>query len=160
MQIKIYVVQHKKYFLKLLTFYFQKYILYRKFRNNMNDEFIEFIGKNVPSKKNSKIITRNKRIISSKLTRGYEQWISNLMQSNFKEWEKMTCNKTYPFKVGFYFYRDSRRKWDFVNIIQTIADVMQDYQYIIDDDTKHFIPIYLGEELTKKEKSGFKMKLL
>lgn len=126
----------------------------------MAEEYIEYVGKNVPSKKNSKIITRNKRIISSKLTREYEQWIAPLMQSNLKEWKKMTCNKTYPFKVGFYFYRDSRRKWDFVNIIQTIADVMQDYQYIIDDDTKHFIPIYLGEELTKKEKSGFKMKLL
>lgn len=123
-------------------------------------EYIEFIGRNVPSKKNSKIITKNRRIISSKLTRDYEEWIKPFIKDNSTEWFKMVNNKEYPYKVGFYFYRDSRRKWDFVNIIQTIADVMQDYQYIIDDDTKHFIPIYLGEELAKKEKSGFKMKLL
>ena len=123
-------------------------------------EYIEFIGKNVPSKKNSKIITKNRRIISSKLTRDHEEWIIPLIKDNSTEWLKMINNKEYPYKVGFYFYRDSRRKWDFVNIIQTIADVMQEHDYIKDDDTKHFIPIYLGEELTNKEKSGFKMKLL
>lgn len=123
-------------------------------------EYIEFIGRNVPSKKNSKIITKNKRIISSKLTREYEQWIAPMMHRNFNQWQEIIKNEQFPLYVGFYFYRDSRRKWDFVNIIQTIADVMQDYLYIPDDDTKHIIPIYLGEELTKKEKSGFKMKLL
>lgn len=123
-------------------------------------EYIEFIGRNVPSKKNSKIITKNRRIISSKLTRDYEEWIKPFIKDNSTEWFKMVNNKEYPYKVGFYFYRDSRRKWDFVNIIQTIADIMQEYNYIEDDDTKRFIPIYLGEELTNKEKSGFKMKIL
>lgn len=123
-------------------------------------EYIEFIGRNVPSKKNSKIITKNRRIISSKLTRDYEEWIKPFIKDNSTEWFKMVNNKEYPYKVGFYFYRDSRRKWDFVNIIQTIADIMQEHNYIEDDDTKRFIPIYLGEELTNKEKSGFKMKIL
>lgn len=123
-------------------------------------EYIEFIGRNVPSKKNSKIITKNRRIISSKLTRDYEEWIKPFIKDNSTEWFKMVNNKEYPYKVGFYFYRDSRRKWDFVNIIQTIADIMQEHNYIEDDDTKRFIPIYLGEEVTNKEKSGFKMKIL
>lgn len=33
---------------------------------------IELIGLNVPSKKNSKIITKNKRVISSKLVQYYD----------------------------------------------------------------------------------------
>ena len=123
-------------------------------------EFIELTGKNVPSKKNSKIITKNKRIISSKLVREYEQFASPLLQQQLTEWKKMKEGKENPLKVGFYFYRDSKRKWDFVNIVQVIADLMQEYLYIPDDDTKHFIPIYLGEEVVKKDKSGVKFKIL
>lgn len=123
-------------------------------------EYIEFIGKNVPSSKNGKIVTKSKRVIQSKLCSEYRNIMGELFQQNLKEWEKMKKGKGYPIKVGFYFYRDSRRRWDFVNIVQIIADMMQDYLYIPDDDTKHFIPVYLGEELAKKEKSGFKMKIL
>ena len=86
--------------------------------------------------------------------------MGKVFQDNLKEWEKQKPKDNEPIYVGFYFYRDSRRKWDFVNIVQIIADMMQDYLYLSDDDTKHFIPIYIGEELAKKEKSGFKMKIL
>ena len=37
---------------------------------------------------------------------------------------------------------------------------MQKYKYLENDDTTNFIPVYMGEELSKKEKSGFKMKIL
>lgn len=123
-------------------------------------EYIEFIGKNVPSSKNSKIVTKNKRVIQSKLCHEYRSIMGEKFQQNLQEWERMKKGKQYPIKVGFYFYRDSRRRWDFVNIVQIIADMMQEYLYIPDDDTKHFIPVYLGEETVKKEKSGFKMKIL
>lgn len=123
-------------------------------------EYIDFIGKNVPSSKNSKIVTKSKRVIQSKLCHEYRSIMGQRFQENLKEWERMKKGKQYPIKVGFYFYRDSRRRWDFVNIVQIIADMMQEYLYIPDDDTKHFIPVYLGEETVKKEKSGFKMKIL
>ena len=123
-------------------------------------EYIEFIGKNVPSSKNSKIVTKSKRVIQSKLCHEYRSIMGQRFQQNLQEWENMKKGKQYPIKVGFYFYRDSRRRWDFVNIVQIIADMMQEYLYLPDDDTKHFIPVYLGEETVKKEKSGFKMKIL
>ena len=63
-------------------------------------------------------------------------------------------------KVITTFYRDSRRKWDFTNIVQLPADLMQKFNYLENDDTTNFIPVYMGEELVKKEKSGFKMKIL
>lgn len=115
---------------------------------------IELIGQNVPSKKNSKIITKNKRIISSKLVQYYERWATPLLKEQLSIWQQMVQNKPLPLKVSFYFYRDSKRKWDFVNIVQVIADLMQKEGYLVDDDTKKFIPLYAGEEVTTKKEAG------
>lgn len=115
---------------------------------------IRLIGQNVPSKKNSKIITKSKRVISSKLVQYYERWATPLLKQQLPIWQQMIQNKPLPLKVSFYFYRDSKRKWDFVNIIQIIADLMQKEGYLIDDDTKNFIPLYKGEEVTNKKEAG------
>lgn len=115
---------------------------------------IELIGLNVPSKKNSKIITKNKRVISSKLVQYYERWATPLLKQQLPIWQKMIQGKTLPLKVSFYFFRDSKRKWDFVNIVQVLADLMQKEGYLIDDDTKNFIPLYAGEETTSKKEAG------
>ena len=115
---------------------------------------IELLGLNVPSKKNSKIITKSKRVISSKLVQYYERWCSPILKQQLSTWQKMIQNKPLPLKVSFYFYRDSKRKWDFVNIVQVIADLMQKEGYLIDDDTKNFIPLYAGEEVTTKKEAG------
>lgn len=115
---------------------------------------IELIGLNVPSKKNSKIITKSKRVISSKLVQYYERWATPRLKEQLRTWQKMIQNKPLPLRVSFYFYRDSKRKWDFVNIVQVIADLMQKEGYLLDDDTKNFIPLYAGEELTTKDKAG------
>lgn len=120
---------------------------------------IKIIGKNVPSKKNSKQWT-GKRVISSKLSLNYDKWIQPLLLVNKTAWIKETTGKPYPLRVGFYFYRDSHRRWDFNNISQSIADNLVSAGYIPDDDTTHFIPVYLGEELVKKEQSGFHMEVL
>lgn len=115
---------------------------------------IELIGLNVPSKKNSKIITKSKRVISSKLVQYYERWATPLLKQQLPTWQKMIQNKPIPLKVSFYFFRDSKRKWDFVNIVQVIADLMQKEGYLIDDDTKNFIPLYKGEKTTSKKEAG------
>ena len=115
---------------------------------------IELKGLNVPSKKNSKIITKNKRVISSKLVQYYERWCSPILKQQLPTWQKIIQNKPLPLKVSFYFYRDSKRKWDFVNIVQVLADLMQKEGYLIDDDTKNFIPLYAGEEIVPKKEAG------
>lgn len=120
----------------------------------MMKQQIELIGLNVPSKKNSKIITKNKRVISSKLVQYYERWATPLLKEQLSIWQQMVQNKPLPLKVSFYFYRDSKRKWDFVNIVQVIADLMQKEKYLVDDDTKNFIPLYAGEEVTTKKEAG------
>lgn len=115
---------------------------------------IRLIGQNVPSKKNSKIITKSKRVISSKLVQYYERWATPLLKQQLSTWQEMIQNKPFPLKVSFYFYRDSKRKWDFINIVQVIADLMQKEGYLIDDDTKNFIPLYAGEEVVSKKEAG------
>ena len=115
---------------------------------------IELIGQNVPSKKNSKIITKSKRVISSKLVQYYERWCSPILKQQLPTWQKMIQNKSLPLKVSFYFFRDSKRKWDFVNIVQVLADLMQKEGYLIDDDTKNFIPLYAGEQVVSKKEAG------
>ena len=115
---------------------------------------IELIGQNVPSKKNSKIITKSKRVISSKLVQYYERWATPRLKEQLPTWQEMIQNKPLPLKVSFYFYRDSKRKWDFVNIVQVLADLMQKEVYLNDDDTKNFIPLYIGEEVTTQKEAG------
>ena len=91
----------------------------------MESKWIEFIGKNVPSSKNSKMLT-GKRIIKSKLCQAYEKWSEPLFEQNKEEWQRqLEEHKERPIFVGFYFFRDSRRKWDFTNIVQLPADLMQ-----------------------------------
>ena len=125
-----------------------------------NENRLYFIGMNCPSKKNAKQITKDKRIISSKTVRRYEKEMEGVYRANKDKFIELTKNKQFPLRIGFYFYRDSKRKWDFVNIVQCPLDLFQQYGYIEDDDTKHVIPIYLGEEVVKKKNSGFFIEIL
>lgn len=119
------------------------------------NNYIRLIGKNVPSSKNSKQITKNGKIIPSKLTRDYVEWALPLLIEQKEKWKVLTANLQPPIKVGFKLFRDSKRKYDFINIIQVLADLMVKAGYIEDDDTKNFIPFYLGEDVVDdKELAG------
>ena len=131
-----------------------------KHRYHVNNDKIYFVGLNCPSKKNSKMITAQKRIISSKTVRQYEKQMEPIYIKNKALFLEATKDKDLPLYIGFYFYRDTKRKYDFVNIVQCPLDLFQKYGYIEDDDTKHVIPVYLGEEVTKKEKAGFYITIL
>ena len=128
---------------------------------SVNDNRLYFIGMNCPSKKNAKQITKDKRIISSKTVRRYEKEMAEVYKANKDKFIELTKNKQFPLRIGFYFFRDSNRKWDFVNIVQCPLDMFQQYGYIEDDDTKHVIPIYLGEEVvSSKSEAGFYIEIL
>ena len=62
----------------------------------MMKQQIELIGQNVPSKKNSKIITKSKRVISSKLVQYYERWATPRLKEQLPTWQKMIQNKPLP----------------------------------------------------------------
>lgn len=126
----------------------------------MESKWIEFIGKNVPSSKNSKTWT-GKILIKSKLCQQYIKWAEPLFKAQKDEWEKMKQEHTErPLMVGIYFYRDSKRKFDFNNVSQILCDMMTANDYIEDDNINEMVPVYLGHEVVKKEQSGVKLSIV
>lgn len=111
-----------------------------------------YIKGNVPSSKNSKIITRDKRIINSATVRKYikeygKQWEDEDLIQNFKS---IVVSKEKPYKLHFYFIRDSKRKFDYINAAQLPCDLMTKYGWIDDDNCDEIVPVFDGYEVDKK----------
>lgn len=122
----------------------------------MNDDLI-FIPFNTPSLKNSKVKT-SRGIFPSKTVKSY---LSNLgiqkysvsrkevtgyktkpnKINDLKDLFKLSLEgKTPPVEIGFHFVRDSKRKFDFNNANQIIADLLVAHDIIEDDNMDFFIP--------------------
>jgi Holliday junction resolvase RusA-like endonuclease len=56
----------------------------------------------------------------------------------------MTTDKIFPLKVGFYVYSKTRRRFDWVNIVQGLQDAMVKNKYLPDDSALYLTPIFLG----------------
>jgi hypothetical protein len=117
-----------------------------------------FIAGNTPSSKNSKrIITitnkktgkKTTRLINSEVTEKYIKTSKTDWILNKKNFLKMLENKEKPYKIELFFIRDSRRRFDYINVAQIIFDLMQEYGYIEDDDSTNVIPIFKGFEVDK-----------
>lgn len=117
-----------------------------------------FIPGNVPSSKNSKQWT-GKMLISSKTVRNY-------IKEHEKEWAlykndflKLVKNKPKPYKVTFYFIRDTKRKFDYINACQLPCDLMVKLGWIDDDNCDEIIPVFLGYKVDK-ESAGIEISVL
>lgn len=73
--------------------------------------------------------------------------------------EEIVCGGEYPLRIGFYFIRKDKRKFDYQNMIQLPADMMQWFKWLPDDDVYHFIPVFLGFEVDKNN-PGVLIKIL
>ncbi len=62
--------------------------------------------------------------------------------SRKKKWLEMTGNLEYPFRINFHFVRKTKRRFDYINLIQNFLDSMVKAGYIPDDDADHVIPIF------------------
>lgn len=113
----------------------------------------------MPSSKNSKLKTRH-GIISSKLTRDYVAWATPILETLTPQWQEAVEGKTAPLQVGFYFHRDSRRRFDYINVVQVLADLFQAVGWLEDDDASHFVPVFLGYDITPKAESGVSIQVL
>ena len=118
-----------------------------------------FIPGNVPSSKNSKVKTA-RGVFNSKTVTKYLRGLGVKSYSmRFKSWDgyKIRPNvfeaivaplreylktQTPPHPIGFHFVRDSRRRFDFTNAVQILADLMVCHQVIQDDDMDNFLPYY------------------
>lgn len=121
-----------------------------------------FIPFNTPSSKNSKrIVNRGGKImlINSKQVMNYKKATSIFWAKNQKLFLEATKDLKKPLKIGFYFIRDSKRKFDFVNVAQLPLDLMQEYEWIPDDCMAEVVPVFLGYEVDKNN-AGVRISVL
>ena len=140
-----------------------------------------FIPGNVPSSKNSRINTKHGSFASKtvksylnslgiqsyssskKLVKGYVNK-PNLIESLREDFLKQTSGKELPLEIGFHFIRDSKRKFDFHNIVQVVLDLLTAHDIIIDDNMDCVIPFALKIESkfysVNKEQSGVWIKII
>ncbi len=107
-----------------------------------------FIGGNVPSSKNSKIWT-GRFLVHSKTTKNYLKASSAEWLLNAKKFRKMIEFAEIPYRVHFKFYRKTKARFDYINALQVVADLMTIYEYIPDDSMTFFLPVFEVYEYRK-----------
>lgn len=61
----------------------------------------------------------------------------------------MIKDKKKPYYIGFYFIRNSKRKFDYNNLTQLPQDLMVKYKWLEDDNADYIVPIGLGYTVNK-----------
>lgn len=122
-----------------------------------------FIPGNVPSSKNSKIWT-GRHLIWSKTATKYikdteKYWISNCNIFRFNASGAIDREAEYPIDVSFRFIRGSKHKFDYVNPLQTVLDLMVRYGWIPDDNADIIVPVFEQYEYNK-ENPGVYIRIL
>jgi len=106
-----------------------------------------FIAGNVPSLKNSKQIVRTKTglpfITSSKLCKKYTSDTKMQFVNNVGKFYNIIVGPK-PLRIKFYFIRKDKRKFDYINVVQILLDLMIKYEYIADDNMDEVIPVFGG----------------
>lgn len=106
----------------------------------------------IRSSKNSRQVFRSKdangkvRTIVAKSDNAKKQEVDYHWQlsdrANKAKWEAMTGNLEYPFRLHFHIVKKTKRRSDYVNMIQNCLDCMVKAAYLPDDDMDHVIPVF------------------
>lgn len=89
----------------------------------------------------------------------YKKVTSYIFNTKTGVWKNMINNKLPPYNVAFYFIRQSRNTWDFINASQVLLDLMKDKEdkrgniikkWIKDDNMLYVRPYFLGYHYDKK----------
>lgn len=107
-----------------------------------------FILGNVPSSKNGKRWT-GKYLIHSKTTMRYIKETKEDYLRLSKDFKKELKKYDAPYTISFKFIRNSKRKFDYVNPLQTVQDLMVKYEWIEDDNATFLLPVFEVYEYNK-----------
>jgi hypothetical protein len=118
-----------------------------------------FIPHNVISSKNSKQWTGH-RLIKSKAALRYEKETADYWGWYRSTFLRELKGRGKPYRIGFYFVRATRQKFDYVNMAQLPLDLMQTHGWLEDDDADHVVPVFLGYETGTKKTAGLIIRVL
>lgn len=71
-------------------------------------------------------------------------WIQNKAK-----FQQMLVGLDKPYKIAFFFVRNSARAFDYVNVAQLPLDLMQEYGWIENDNMLNVLPIFAGYNVDK-----------
>lgn len=108
-----------------------------------------FIPGNTPSSKNSRQWT-GKYFITSKTVTKYRQETNSVYITLKKSFREEFDKLELPVYVTFKFLRGSRRKFDYVNPLQTVQDDMEKHGWIDNDNCENLIPVLEKYEYNKE----------
>ena len=115
------------------------------------------INQELYSSKNSRQFVRLKTgrtvLIKSHRAQEQEATLDEALKQNLSVWKDMIKDKPFPLEVHFSIKRATRRRWDWANILQGLADAMVKAGYIPDDDAAHFKPVYEDWSVDKENPS-------
>lgn len=105
------------------------------------------------SSKNSKRIVKfgnRPALIPSKQYMASVAPIEQQLVLNRGNWRRMVADIPMPLKVVFKIYRKTHRRFDYVNIIQGLQDLMVKCDWLPDDNADMLLPVFLEYEVDKK----------
>ena len=117
-----------------------------------------FIPGNVPSSKNSKVWT-GKHLIWSKTATKYVKDTEKYWKESAIIFVSESLTLATPLKVSFKFIRGSKHKFDYVNPLQTVLDLMVRYEWISDDNADIILPVFEPYKYSK-DNPGVVIKIL
>ena len=106
------------------------------------------------SSKNSKRIVKfgNKMaLIASKQYMASVKPIEQQLVLNRGKWLRMSEGYEKPLQVVFKIYRKTHRKFDYVNIIQGLQDLMVKCGWLPDDNADEIIPVFQPYDVDKND---------
>ena len=112
---------------------------------------IVIYGELYSSKNSKRIVKFGNRIalISSKQNLESVKPIEQQLILNRKKWFEMINGYKKPLKISFKIYRKTHRKFDYLNIIQGLQDLMVKCGWLIDDNADEIIPVFEPYEVDK-----------
>lgn len=104
------------------------------------------------SSKNGKMIVNIKgrpMLISKSSVRQAEKAIQQQLVLNKAKWLRIIEGSPKPLEIVFKIYRQTKRRFDYVNIIQQLLDCMTACGLIPDDNADEMIPVFEPYEVDK-----------
>lgn len=104
------------------------------------------------SSKNGKMIVNIKgrpMLISKSSVRQAEKAIQQQLILNKSKWLRIIEGSPKPLEIVFKIYRQTRRRFDYVNIVQQLLDCMTACGLIPDDNADEMIPVFEPYEVDK-----------